>query len=431
MNFIPTDLIFEIFSRLPEKSIARCCCVSKQWASMLHLPYFTELLLTKSLARPRLLFDVKDGGAYRFFSVLQPQHPYENSSSLVVAADFHMNFPRSNMWTRGSSDQTFPCAYASGLIYFPDTWISIERDKIVPVICNPNTGQYAILPQLPYIYWNPFNQKKPSSFLGFDPIGKEYKVLFIDYRYSYEGYDQIIHTLGSVKMMWSNIICPLVHEPLSEGVCIDGVLYYLACVIVLGNVIVCFDVRSEEFFKFINADLFSGWRTTHIVNYKGKLCVICFKYDGERIVHKDVVLRMWVLEDVEELAWSKHDYTLSDYKLVYHFLDTLVAGVTAMGEIVFSMKCRGSPFYVFYVNPEKNTFQSVKIRGFVGCNDDERSDRVYTFVDQVADLNVNYAELFKTSISAPSVKNKNGLNIINKGPKPQRQEKLRKGKKGR
>ncbi|AEC06905.1 F-box and associated interaction domains-containing protein [Arabidopsis thaliana] len=53
---IPIDLIIEIFLRLSVNSIARCRCVSKQWASTLSRPYFTELFLTRSLARPKLLF---------------------------------------------------------------------------------------------------------------------------------------------------------------------------------------------------------------------------------------------------------------------------------------------------------------------------------------------------------------------------------------
>ncbi|KAF3599329.1 hypothetical protein F2Q69_00034690 [Brassica cretica] len=48
---IPTDLIIEIFSRLSLKSIAICRCVSKLWASILRLPDFTDLFLTKSSAR--------------------------------------------------------------------------------------------------------------------------------------------------------------------------------------------------------------------------------------------------------------------------------------------------------------------------------------------------------------------------------------------
>ncbi|XP_010495953.1 PREDICTED: putative F-box protein At2g19630 [Camelina sativa] len=52
----PIDLIIEILLRLPVNSIARCRCVSKLWATILSRTDFTELFLTRSLARPKLLF---------------------------------------------------------------------------------------------------------------------------------------------------------------------------------------------------------------------------------------------------------------------------------------------------------------------------------------------------------------------------------------
>ncbi|XP_024006078.1 F-box protein At1g53790 [Eutrema salsugineum] len=53
---IPVDLLIEIFLRVSSKSIVRFRCVSKFWRSLLRRPNFTELFLTKSLARPLLLF---------------------------------------------------------------------------------------------------------------------------------------------------------------------------------------------------------------------------------------------------------------------------------------------------------------------------------------------------------------------------------------
>ena len=70
---IPSDLINEIFLRLPAKSIARFCCVSKLWGYMLFHPYFTELFLTRSSAWPRLLLIVAQYPEWLFFSSPQPK----------------------------------------------------------------------------------------------------------------------------------------------------------------------------------------------------------------------------------------------------------------------------------------------------------------------------------------------------------------------
>ncbi|XP_023632643.1 F-box protein At1g31080-like [Capsella rubella] len=84
---IPIDLIPDILSRLPEKSIARFSCVSKLWRSLLLKPYFTELFLTRSSSRPRLLIGVEELYDAEWFFFTSPQS--QNPSSLVVSADFH------------------------------------------------------------------------------------------------------------------------------------------------------------------------------------------------------------------------------------------------------------------------------------------------------------------------------------------------------
>uniref|UniRef100_A0A0D3BKY2 F-box domain-containing protein n=1 Tax=Brassica oleracea var. oleracea TaxID=109376 RepID=A0A0D3BKY2_BRAOL len=84
---IPVDLLIEIFSRVPLKSIARFHCLSKFLASILRRHDFTELFLTKSLTRPRLLFTVKTKGKLLFYSSPQPHNPDDNSS--LVATSYH------------------------------------------------------------------------------------------------------------------------------------------------------------------------------------------------------------------------------------------------------------------------------------------------------------------------------------------------------
>ncbi|CAA7045639.1 unnamed protein product [Microthlaspi erraticum] len=160
---IPTDLIIEIFSRLPGKSVARFRCLSKLWSSTLRRPYFTELFLTRSSARPRLLFVLKeDLYNWTVFSSPQPHKPY-GKSSLIVTADFHMKI-------RGKVDED-NCSYTSGLIYFPDIWIKgIDAWDTQPVVCNPITGRYAILPVL-----IKDQDIQSNSALGFDPIHKQFK----------------------------------------------------------------------------------------------------------------------------------------------------------------------------------------------------------------------------------------------------------------
>ncbi|ESQ33747.1 hypothetical protein EUTSA_v10009451mg [Eutrema salsugineum] len=377
LDSIPLDLSLEIFSRLPSKSIARFRSVSKQWGSMLHRQYFTELFLTRSWARQRLLITLEGNGEFRVFSSPQLQHPYGKSSFVVVSADFHVKF----------SLPAKTCGLTSGLICFSYNSINKVENALVPVIFNPTTRKYVSLPKLTNSSW----YKAFNIFLGFDPIDKQFKVLFMPYPEF--GNENRILTLGTGEMSWRKVQCPLSLYPLNKWICINGVLYYLADRMSDGKwpslMIVCFDVRSEKF-KFIEAE--ECFYAT-LINYKGKLGGIREIYDNDS---NTLELRMWVLEDVEKQEWSKYVYTLQDDEFVDLSFVT-VAGVTETGEIVLSMY-KSNLVYVIYFNPERSTHQSIGIQGF-GDSDynDVNRHTASVFVDYVEDLNVNDLKYIKSS----------------------------------
>ncbi|EOA12427.1 hypothetical protein CARUB_v10028190mg [Capsella rubella] len=369
-NYIPTDLYFEIFSRLPSKSIARSRCVSKLWESMLSSPSFTELFLTRSSTRPRLLFAIKRSREWRFFS--SPQYPYDNekSSLQVAATDYNVKLSGRSLYK-----STCMCSFTSGLLCFPNVPILGGRYTEC-VICNPTTRQHVILPILK-------TGMKSKLFLGFDPIGKRYKVLLLVEDWgshstnSYSDYSETVHyimTLGTRKMSWRKIPyhSEVVLYPLNKGICINGVLYYSGRQHeTMTFVIVCFDVRSETF-KFVDASCFNKRPDITLVNYKGKLGVIYWMSDD---------LCVWILEDVEKPEWSKFVYSFAgrlDSKFCY------VIGMTSRGEIVCSGEDKfDEPVRFLYFDPERDTVKIVHIQGL------KYRSMVYTFVDHVEDLNVN------------------------------------------
>ncbi|XP_010476927.1 PREDICTED: putative F-box protein At1g30930 [Camelina sativa] len=405
---LPDDLLIKILSKLPAKSIGRCRCVSKLWKSLalmrsgFHRDDFTDLYLTrrsKATCR-RLLIGVKkpQDGEWSFYSTLQPQnHPCKKSSLVVSsAADFHIKF------SKGISK--YNCSYTSGLIYFHDMRIPREDKDVKHVICNPLTGQYMILPELR----GGVSHRYSYSYLGFDPIDKEFKVLFMTTRefVASSGTDHYILTLGTGELRWRKIQCPFTHEPLWERVCINGVLYYLALdTNGWSYVIVSFDVRSEKF-KLVNLNCSYDRRFNGMINYKGKLCGIYLDYDDDGGFPVKLSIKF-----LEKREWSSYVYSLStDQSEIVNVKRNLsVVGVTASGDIVLSTDSASNPFYVFYFNPERNTLQTVEMQG-VGDDCDWR----YAFLqDYVEDINVTGAMQLK---SAPS---QLGRNIVPQRPKPQ------------
>ena len=254
MNSMPTDLILEIFSRLPAKSVAVCCCVSKLWASILNSQDFRELFLTRSSSRPRLLFAIQ--GLYNNWRFFSSPHPHYSSdkSSHVVTADSYMKYLEDM--------RRYFCSYASGLMCFRQSrWICKETELyIVHVICNPSTGQYDLLPKLILNFCGDW-----TSFLGFDPVDRQFKVMFTDYNV------QRIITLGTGELRWRNIQCSLPHQAQNEGICINGILYYSGFT---GDswphsrILVCLIVRSE-IFNFIEEEDVVECFNGVLINYKG------------------------------------------------------------------------------------------------------------------------------------------------------------------
>ncbi|KAL9858209.1 putative F-box protein [Arabidopsis thaliana] len=358
---IPIDLILDILSRLPSKSIAR------------------------SSSRPHLLIAVEQEGEWKFFSLPQPKN-YLGKSSLVVAANLHLKF--------FEDKRPHGCSYASSLIYLPNMTIRKKGDDDLRVICNPSTGQYGyvILPPL-----LDFKSKPYGKFLGFDPIDKQFKVLIPIFDFDKHQTDHHILTLGAETVGWRKIQSPLRYLPHSNGtICINGILYYLAKInyAMDENVLVCFDVRSENF-VFLRLNTYCS--STKLVNYKGKLGMINQEYvdDGGF----PLKLSVWVLEDVGKEEWSTYVYTLRDDNKVDQVKYNLsVVGVTASGEIVLVKKTQTlKPFYVLYFNPDKNTLLTVEVKGL------HRGlyavHRIYAFVDHVEDLEFN---IMKTTYAAKS-----------------------------
>ncbi|CAA7018473.1 unnamed protein product [Microthlaspi erraticum] len=357
---IPSDLLMDIFSRVPAKSIFRFRCLSKFWRSTLGLPYFTELFLTKSLARPRLLFAIQVGKELLFFSSPQPQNPADNST--LVATPYNMSFPRKY--------QVDIRTTLSGQVFL------YEWQRKEWLICNPVTGESSTI-TLPEV------KAKGSvrrCYVGYDQINKQFKVLCTTWSHNGEANTHRVLTLGSSgKPLWRSIECNInisrhkgAHYVAGE-ICINGVVYCGAHYIEGSCMMVCFDFCSE-IFSFIKID--EGVLRGTLVNYKGKLGVLGKdKYQ----------LMLWVLEeDAGKHKWSKSLCVGSRIRLFERIGDNFhILGMTGAGEIVLRPH-RSKHFYIVYYNIERDTFTRVNIQGFEQFKDPNITPR--TFLDYVENI---------------------------------------------
>ncbi|KAF8105178.1 hypothetical protein N665_0162s0056 [Sinapis alba] len=358
---IPDELIIEILSRLPAKSIAICRTVSKEWESLLRTPAFTDSFLAISSAQPRILLTFKCSGKWHYCSTLQPQHLDKELS--VVEADYHMRL------IGGSGPES--CLSVQGFTCLIDRPVLMGKNERVPVICNPCTGQHLTLPKVKA------NNSDLRTFFGYDPINKQFKVLCMtvtNYRKQVNSKEHQVLTIGKGRLCWRKIKCLFLHYPERnrDGICIDGILYYVArsdktCLIA------SFDIRSEEF-RLINMP--EGSKLTYIsalVNFKGKVCVVV--YSGS---HGE----LWVLDDTHKEKWSKHIFVSPNTD----FEGVKSTWVTDTGEIAWVISSWKNPFYVFIYNMDSKRVRRVEINGI--------EDNVLKGIDRyISHLSVtNYVE---------------------------------------
>lgn len=356
---LPIDLIIEILKRLPVKTIALCRCVSKKWDSLLSSPHFNKSFLASSSSQPQLLFTFEFKGKWHFFS--SPQNLFDEAAS-VVAPDNHMDI--SGDWYKEV------CLSANGFVYLYEKQILKGKMERVPVLCNPSTGQKTHLPKVRA------KNNDLRSFLGYDPIEKQFKVLCMTVtRYGNKFNSRELHvlTLGKGNLTWRKIECdfPYVHQKHKKGICINGILYFAAQKNTT-NVIACFDVKSEKF-RFIQID----YNFLSIIKYKGKLGVLILDSVNGNL--------LWVLDNTEKGKWSKHSLFFPDR--IFWNLKSVWG--TDTGEIVWAQWPWKQPFYVFYYNVERQSVRRVEIQGIeenVFMHPAERPAEVFTFPNHVENL---------------------------------------------
>lgn len=249
---------------------------------------------------------------------------------------------------------------------------------MVPVICNPSTGESLPLP--------PVKTRKVTvrSFFVYDPIDKQFKVLSMTLgRNNFYNEHQIL-TLGTGKLKWKMIKCCIPHYPVyGIGICINGGLYYKALVKWVSKII-CFDVRSEDF-RIINLDMgMVFWRGSTLVNYKGKLGILSNdEFIG--VSGQSQCIELWILVDIERHEWLKHIYLLPLlWKNVVAERKLYFVGVTSTNEIVLSEDYQLGGCYVFYYNFESTTVRRVEMQGMDAFKD----HRVHIFLHHAENVSL-------------------------------------------
>ncbi|CAH8346441.1 unnamed protein product [Eruca vesicaria subsp. sativa] len=350
---VPFDLTVEILSRLPVKTLARFRCVSKLWSSSI----ITESIKTRYLTQPRQLVIF-----YNSSCMSSCTYPLNTNTRFVVAdigsrcTLLQYRYNRSYGYVRG-----LICYYSNSKQF---------------AIYNPTTRQNVLLPRIVVYHkenkaFDGFSRYDPvekayiveskyyNGFFGYDPVKNQYKVLrFIEGARICE-YSCTVLTFrgGPNKQEWRKIkIQADISPPRSNGVCINGIIYYLGGTLISGVLVLGrFDVRFETFdhIQMPIAVEMNQLEELGLVNYQGKLG--CTFYSKDRA-------EVWIMKDhhsSEKNEWSKVTIAMS----LPDTLNTRIAGVTLKGEIVIMPKTLDSAqtlLYAYFYDPKENKTRRVE-----------------------------------------------------------------------
>ncbi|MCD7461291.1 hypothetical protein HAX54_045828 [Datura stramonium] len=330
---IPEDIICDIFSRLPVKSLMRFKCLSKFYNYLTLDPSFIDIHHNHSIShshKTKFLACSWDG-------IYTIDHKVEHKEATVLRIEEldGIKYPRVD--------------YVNGLFFLWST-------KMHPLaIYNPATRIVKYLPSLNSID-DEFTMYYYS--FGFEPDEKKYKILMSSVPLDMNSPKrQWVLTLGPGES-WREIKsapCSL-FVLLRAGVCIEGAIYFVGthdktC-------IVAFNVRTENF-RIISLwndviDVPTRKFNYELVEVKGKLGVV------DRTRWKEGKLDLRILQNCGTEEWLKQTIVFSEAfcsSLAMDFLGCFLSS-TPDGEIVFIALEQN--WIVFY-DLKKKSWREIKI----------------------------------------------------------------------
>ncbi|XP_010495038.1 PREDICTED: F-box protein At1g30790-like [Camelina sativa] len=344
--WIHMDLVVEILSRMPVKSLMKFKCLSKEFSRIIHSRNFVDSCLSCSSSRSRLLFFFRNSktNTLVFFSA-----PHRSTCAIAPT--------RHDMIFRGGVNVSFTSPPVRGLML-----CAIGHNQLF--ICNPATRQTLSLPQNLMLVER--DNLTELLILGYDPIFDQFKVLCIwDYPNARPStYLQFwVLTVGQDGNMWRKIqgMPPHLYPVTSShtcghgGICINGVLYFKAysCTpsrhhLTLTKHVVSFDLNTEVF-SLVKPNDHLCW-VSRLIDFQGKLAFISR-------VKMDCTVEFCILENKEE--WSSKVFHLpwtQSYSKDYMKTSASVLGIHD-GDIVFTPQ--GELGYTWHLSLEKRTVRKV------------------------------------------------------------------------
>ncbi|XP_047086132.1 putative F-box protein At3g18330 [Lolium rigidum] len=293
---LPAEVLMEILSHVPYKSLCRFKCVSKPW-----LAFCSEPDICKRCPQTLSGFFYNYGGRVSFHNLSGRGPPMVDPSLPFL---------------RGSYDR-FEVKQCCGGLLLCECWESRhEEDKHDFVVCNPITGKWTVLP--PILWQNtwdgdPVRFQPIEIFLGFDAAVPSCFTVFVPLTYYEEEFTEMA-IYSSKTRRWITVegdpTTQLVGN--SECVFLNGTMHLAT----KDGSIVSVDAKGEEWCEIDMPNHMEGSRRSKVSigQSQGRLHVWQISndddddagdddYDNDDYGDGDGHLYVWVLKDYDSEKW--------------------------------------------------------------------------------------------------------------------------------
>ncbi|KAK4413275.1 putative F-box protein [Sesamum alatum] len=352
---LPSELIINILSRLPVRTIISCKCVCKSWLNLLNTPEFARSHLSKSV--PGLILWQIQSQLSEHLEIFEfedeldlERHELHYNPVTKISCREFINEDHPGLGIQGS---------ANGLVCFR----KIGQHPETVYICNPITRDYIQLPNPGTIWHYPTTV---TYGFGTSKISGQHKVIRIyhEYRRDPDTYKLLgipksecrVYTLGTGGSWRSIDPGPkLEYNCRSIGAFLNGNLHWLVADLEGFACISCLDLETEVFSTFSPpAALPERRRFLGGLTGLGDCLCMCDNSSDDEIV-------IWVMKEYGvEKSWTKEfvisklpDYAGEPYEVVYPIK------IFKDGEILMAWE----DFHLFYHSTKNGTTASVGIAG--------------------------------------------------------------------
>ncbi|KAL3840676.1 hypothetical protein ACJIZ3_025267 [Penstemon smallii] len=271
---LPQEILIEIFSRLPTKSVGKFKCLSKSWRGLLSTTQFIKLHLTRIAHEESLI-------------LISPSNSLHSITLPIKYDSISRSIELTNTWTKVVGS-------CNGLALLAN-----DDDEVFVV--NPITLQQVKIPDSPLTLEE--EESLTTYGFGYDCSSDDYKIVALSYfdTYDTDCVDTFVEVYSLKRGVWKRVNNYGLDVPeLPCGAFVNGAIHWVASTRESGNplVIAAFDLANETFYEIPSPIADDDSVLCELVVLGGCLCMV--------ITEGSNVTCFWVMKNCGLVeSWTK------------------------------------------------------------------------------------------------------------------------------